>query len=201
MEKQKVINTKKTVIAALFFGAVSFGYAQTKKMPADSAKVGTTAKVETNAKVETTAKIEATGQNPAIEALKTQVAANPNDTATLVKLATAYQDAKDLPNALATWKNISTLLPDWAPGYYSQGYVYQTMKDDANAKAAYEKYISAVKPEELEVNKKNLAYAEFFVAYNLKDTDKEQAKQHIAKSLKYDPMNADAIKLSTFLKQ
>lgn len=183
-----MINTRKTVVTALFFGAVSFGFAQTTTMPSDSSAVKTT-------------EVQSTAATPEITALKTKVAANPNDTATLVKLATAYQDAKDYTNALATWKNISTLLPDWAPGYYSQGYVYQSMKDDANAKAAYEKYIAAVKPEELEANKKNLAYAEFYVAYNLKDSDKEQAKQHIAKSLKYDPMNADAMKLSTFLNQ
>ncbi|SFI53343.1 Tetratricopeptide repeat-containing protein [Halpernia frigidisoli] len=183
-----MINTKKAVIATLFFGAVSFGYAQTTTMPSDSAKVET-------------AQTQTASANPEIDTLKKQVATNANDTAALVKLATAYQDAKDLPNALATWKNISTLLPDWAPGYYSQGYVYQSMKDDANAKTAYEKYITSVKPEELEANKKNLAYAEFFVAYNLKDTDKESAKQHIAKSLEYDPMNADATKLKTFLNQ
>lgn len=188
MEKQKVINTKKTVIAALFFGALTLGYAQTTPTPGDSVKVETT-------------QAQTSAQNPAIESLKTQIASNPNDTAALVKLATAYQDAKDSPNALATWKNISTLLPDWAPGYYSQANIYQRMKDDANAKMSYEKYISTVKPEELEANKKNLAYAEFYVAFNLKDSNKEEAKQHIAKSLKYDPMNADAMKLSTFLNQ
>ena len=188
MEKLKVINTKSTVIAALFFGAISLGHAQNTMVSSDSTKAKTT-------------EAQATTQNPEIDALKKQIVTNPNDTAALVKLATAYQNAKDLPNALATWKNISTLLPDWAPGYYSQANVYQRMKDDANAKISYEKYISTVKPEELEANKKNLAYAEFYVAYNLKDSDKEQAKQHIAKSLKYDPMNADAMKLSTFLNQ
>ena len=96
---------------------------------------------------------------------------------------------------------MSTLLPDWAPSYYSQAYVYQTMKDDANAKMAYEKYIAAVKPEEVEANKKNLAYAHFFVAYKLQETDKELAKQQIAKSLVYDATNEEAVKLSTFLNQ
>ena len=184
MKKLIMTNTKRATISALFFGAITFGYAQTAT-PSDSTKVQTT---QTQ-----------TAQSPEIAALKAKIAANPNDTESLVNLATAYQNAKDLPGALATWKNISTLLPDWAPGYYSQGYVYQSMKDDANAKTAYEKYISTVKPEEIEASKKNLAYAEFFVAYSYKDSDKEKAKQHIAKSLEYDPMNADAMKLKTFL--
>ncbi|MBF8458329.1 hypothetical protein IV494_14190 [Kaistella sp. G5-32] len=186
MKKESVINTKKALVAALFLGAVSFGYAQTESVATETAA---------------TAQVQGTQQNPAIEALKKQIEANPNDTEAIVKLATAYQDAKDWNGALETWKKMATLLPDWAPSYYSQAYVYQSMKDDANAKMAYEKYIAAVKPEELEANKKNLAYAHFFVAYQLQKTDKEQAKQHIAKSLTYDPMNAEAMKLSEFLKQ
>lgn len=186
MKKESVINTKKAIVAALFFGAVSFGYAQTENSAAET--VATT-------------QVQGTQQNPAIETLKKQIESNPNDTDAIVKLATAYQDAKDWNNALLTWKKMSTLLPDWAPSYYSQAYVYQTMKDDANAKMAYEKYIATVKPEEVEANKKNLAYAHFFVAYKLQETDKESAKQQIAKSLVYDATNEEAVKLSTFLNQ
>ena len=186
MKKDRVINTQKLFIAALFFGAVTFGKAQNSEQD--------TATVKTD-------KVLTTQQNPVIEALKKQIEANPNDTEAIVKLATAYQEAKDWTNALATWNKMSTLLPDWAPSYYSQAYVYQNMKDDAHAKTAYEKYIAAVKPEELEANKKNLAYAHFFVAYKIHETDKEQAKQHLAKSLEYDAANEEAIKLNTFLNQ
>ena len=186
MKKVKVINTHKVLFAALFFGAVTFGYAQ------DNSSV--------NGSVETT-QVGTAQTNPTIESLKKQIEANPNDSEALVKLATAYQDVKDWNSALSTWNKISTLLPDWAPSYYSQAYVYQTMKDDANAKMAYEKYISVVKPEEIEVNKKNLAYAHFFVAYTLQESDKEQAKQHIAKSLEYDPANEEALKINEFLNQ
>lgn len=188
MKKVKIINTKKALVAALFLGAVTFGYAQ------DTIKAAETVK-------DATIQVQTTQQNPEIEALKKQIEANPKDSQALVKLATAYQNAQDWTNALATWKSITTLLPDWAPSYYSQGYVYQTMKDDANAKSAYEQYIAAVKPEELEANKKNLAYAHFFVAYKLAETDKEQAKKHLAKSLEYDATNAEATKLNTFLNQ
>ena len=186
MKKVKMINTPKALFSALFFGAVTFGYAQENSTA--------------NGSVEST-QVATSQTNPTIESLKKQIEANPNDSEALVKLATAYQDAKDWNNALLTWNKMTTLLPDWAPAYYSQAYVYQTMKDDANAKMAYEKYISAVKPEEVAVSKKNLAYAHFFVAYTLQQTDKEQAKQHIAKSLEYDPANEEALKINEFLNQ
>lgn len=91
------------------------------------------------------------------------------------------------------------LLPDWAPAYYSQAYAYQSAKDDANAKLAYEKYIATVKPEEVEQNKKNLAYAYFYLAFTEQQTDPNKAKEHIAKSIQYDPSNQDAVKLSKAL--
>ncbi len=137
--------------------------------------------------------------NPAIEALKKQIEANPKDTESLAKLATAYQEASDWTNSIATWKKISVLLPDWSPSYYSQAYAYQAAKDDVNAKVSYEKYISTVKPEEVEQNKKNLAYAYFYIAFAEQQSDPAKAKEHIAKSLQYDPTNQDAVKLSTAL--
>ncbi len=137
--------------------------------------------------------------NPTIEGLKKQVEANPKDTESLAKLAAAYQDASDWTNAIDTWKKISALLPDWAPSYYSQAYAYQSAKDDANAKLAYEKYIATIKPEEVEQNKKNLAYAYFYIAFAEQKTDPNKAKEHIAKSIQYDPSNEDAVKLSKAL--
>lgn len=186
MKKRNMSITRKVSVAAFFIGAMTFGYAQSTDSTAQATQV------------EAQAQIEEQG-DPAVEALKKQIEANPNDTEALVKLATAYQDKQDWSNALQTWDKITTLLPDWAPGYYSKGYVYQSMKDDVQAKAAYEKYIAAVKPEELESNKQNLAYAHLYVAYQLKDNDKESAKKHIAKALEYDPSNQDAAKLSEFL--
>ena len=114
-------------------------------------------------------------------------------------MATAYQEASDWTNAVDTWKKISALLPDWAPSYYSQAYAYQAAKDDANAKLSYEKYIATVKPEEVEQNKKNLAYAYFYVAFAEQQSDPAKAKEHIAKSIQYDPTNQDAVKLSKAL--
>ena len=183
----------KNVIGGFFLvGAVTFASAQTNQKTVDTTKK---AIAEAAVQVQTQPQLD----NPTIVALKAQADANPKDAQVLAKLATAYQDVQNWNGALETWTKISTLLPDWAPSYYSQAYVYQSMKDDANAKTSYEKYISMVKPEELEANKKNLAYAHFFVAHSNAQTDKEKAKQHIAKSLEYDATNQEAVKLNEIL--
>ncbi|CEJ69065.1 hypothetical protein BN1195_01361 [Chryseobacterium oranimense G311] len=187
--KMTKINIKNLFLGLLFAGTASLVNAQTTKV--DTANTTTT-----NTTTTTTAQA---GSNSTIEGLKKQIEANPKDTDALAKLATAYQDASDWTNAVDTWKKISVLLPDWAPSYYSQAYAYQSAKDDANAKLAYEKYIATVKPEEVEQNKKNLAYAYFYLAFTEQKSDPAKAKTHIAKSLEYDPTNQDALKLSKTL--
>ncbi|WP_288437998.1 hypothetical protein [uncultured Chryseobacterium sp.] len=173
------INSRSLFLGLILAGSVSFVNAQTTQPETAATTTQTT--------------------NPTIEGLKKQIEANPKDAESLAKLATAYQEASDWPNAIDTWKKISVLLPDWAPSYYSQAYAYQSAKDDANAKIAYEKYIATVKPEEVEQNKKNLAYAYFYLAFTEQKTDLNKAKEHIAKSIQYDPTNQDAVKLSKAL--
>ncbi|TZF98885.1 hypothetical protein FW781_02875 (plasmid) [Chryseobacterium panacisoli] len=177
--KMSKINSRNLFLGLILAGSVSLVNAQTTQ-PETSAATSQTS-------------------NPTIDGLKKQIEANPKDTESLAKLAAAYQEASDWPNAIDTWKKISALLPDWAPSYYSQAYAYQSAKDDANAKLAYEKYIATVKPEEVEQNKKNLAYAYFYIAFAEQQTDPNKAKEHIAKSLQYDPSNQDAVKLSKAL--
>jgi len=172
---------KNAVLGILLFGSASYATAQTSVTKSLDIQM-------TQPQV-----------NPAIEALKKQVEANPKDNNALVNLAVAYQEGKDWTNALETWEKVTTALPDWAPAYYSEGYVYQSLKDTPNATSSYQKYISLVKPEELEASKANLAYAHFFVAYTQFETNKEEAKKNIAKSLEYDATNADAIKLKEAL--
>jgi tetratricopeptide (TPR) repeat protein len=176
------IEIKNLFLGLFLIGSVGFVSAQTT--PVDSTK--------------TAAATSQTG-NSTIDALKKQIEANPKDTDALAKLATAYQEASDWINAVETWKKISVLLPDWAPSYYSQAYAYQSAKDDANAKMAYEKYIATVKPEEVEQNKKNLAYAYFYIAFAEQQSNPAKAKEHITKSLQYDPTNEEAIKLNKVL--
>lgn len=178
-------------IKSLFFGVtmLTAGYvnAQTTQTTSDSVKTETNATTQTNA------------ANPTIDALIKQIASKPDDTQAMVTLATAYQDAGDWNSAIATWNKITTVIPDWAPAYYSIGYANQSAKNNAGAKAAYEQYIAKVKPAEIDAAKQNLAYAYFFIAFQDKDTDKEKAKQYIAKSLQYDGSNQDALNLSKSL--
>lgn len=182
--KMPKVNIKNLFAGLILVGSASFVSAQT---------------TQTDSTTSTATQTTAAQQNPTIEGLKKQIEANPKDTDALAKLATAYQEASDWTNAIETWKKISVLLPDWAPSYYSQAYAYQSAKDDANAKIAYEKYVAAVKPEEVEQNKKNLAYAYFYIAFSEQQSNPNKAKEHIAKSLQYDPNNQDAIKLSKAL--
>lgn len=178
------INTKQLFVGLMMIGSTGALVAQTSPKT-DSVKVtASTTQVQTN---------------PVIEGLKKQVDANPKDAESLAKLATAYQDATDWQNAIATWKKISVLLPDWAPSYYSQAYSYQSAKDDVNAKLSYEKYIATVKPEEIEASKKNLAYAYYYIAFSEQKDNPNKAKEHIAKSIQYDPTNQEAVKLSQAL--
>lgn len=142
------------------------------------------------------ATVDAGPTNPTIEGLKQKVAANAQDTDSLFKLATAYQDAKNWNGAIQTWQKMNALLPDWAPGYYSLGYSYQQSGNNDAAKAAYEKFISTVKPADQEANKQTLAYAYFAVAYMEKDSNAAKAKEYVAKSVQLDPTYQDAVKLN-----
>lgn len=147
----------------------------------------------------TTASVSEGATNPAIEALKAKVAVNPKDTDALYQLAQEYQNVQNWNGAILTWSRMSSALPDWAPAYYSQGYAYQQAGNNEMAKSSYEKFISLVKPAEIEASKQSLGYAHFFVAYMEKDSNPEKAKQNIAKSLEYEPTYKDAIDLQTAL--
>ena len=145
------------------------------------------------------ASVEQGPTSPAIEALKKKIAENPSDTDSLYKLATEYQNVQNWNGAILTWGKMISALPEWAPAYYSQGYAYQQDKNNDMAKASYEKFISLVKPAEIEANKPSLGYAYFFVAFMEKDANPEKAKQDVAKSLEYEPTYQDAINLQKAL--
>ncbi len=145
------------------------------------------------------ASVEQGPTSPAIEALKKKIVENPNDTDSLYKLATEYQNVQNWNGAILTWGKMISALPEWAPAYYSQGYAYQQAKNNDMAKASYEKFISLVKPAEIEASKPSLGYAYFFVAFMEKDANPEKAKQDVAKSLEYEPTYQDAINLQKTL--
>lgn len=142
------------------------------------------------------AAVDAGPTTPEITSLKQQVATNPKDSDLLYKLANAYQEAKNWNGAILTWQKMSTLLPDWAPAYYSQGYAYQQAGNNEMAKVAYEKFIATVKPADLQANKETLSYAYFAVAYLVKESDVAKAKQYVAKSLELNPTYEDAVNLN-----
>jgi tetratricopeptide (TPR) repeat protein len=145
------------------------------------------------------ASVDAGPTNPQIEALKKQVAAKPQDTDALFKLANAYQEAKNWNGAVHSWQKMNGLLPDWAPAYYSLGYSYQQAGQNELAKLAYEKFISTVKPADMEANKETLSYAYFAVAYLVKDSDPAKAKEYVAKSVQLNPNYTDAVNLNNQL--
>ena len=142
------------------------------------------------------AAVDAGPTNPQIEGLKKMVAANPQDTDALFKLANAYQEAKNWNGAVMSWQKMSGLLPDWAPAYYSTGYAYQQAGQSELAKSAYEKFINTVKPSEMEANKEILSYAYFAVAYLVKENDPVKAKDYAAKSVQLNPTYQDAVNLN-----
>lgn len=148
----------------------------------------------------TQAAVDAGPTSAAIEALKKQLVAKPQDTDALFKLANAYQDVKNWNGAISTWQKMSGLLPDWAPAYYSQGYAYQQAGNNELAKIAYEKFISAVKPADVQANKEILSYAYFAVAYLVKDSDTAKAKDYVSKSVQLNPSYQDAVNLQKSLK-
>jgi tetratricopeptide (TPR) repeat protein len=66
--------------------------------------------------------------NPAIEALKKQVAADPKNTDLLYKLANAYQGVQNWNGAASAWLKWQ-ILTNWEPAYYSLGYALQKSGD------------------------------------------------------------------------
>ena len=143
----------------------------------------------------TQAAIDEGAITPEIEAAKIEVAKSPQDTNALFKLANAYQVAKNFNGEVQTWKKMSGLLPDWAPSYYSQGIAYQQLEKPELANIAFEKYVTLVKPEEIEANKSALAYAYFSIANFIKDKDMIKAKENLEKALLYNPASENALKL------
>ncbi|NAW51277.1 hypothetical protein GNY06_07755 [Elizabethkingia argentiflava] len=136
--------------------------------------------------------------NPAIESLKKQVAANPDNTDLLYKLATSYQDAQNWGGASSAWSQIVNLLPTWEPGYYSLGYALQKNGNAAGAIVAYQKYadILTAKPAEEQAKAKELLTNSYYnMAALLASTDKLKALEYINKSLEVNPSDADALKL------
>lgn len=148
------------------------------------------------------ASVNAGPTNPVIEDLKKQSMANPKDTDVLVKLGTAYQDAKNWSGAISTWDKMITLVPTWAYSYYAKGAAYQQMENNAMAEASYQKYIDTVlasSPADQEQNKTTLSYAYYLVAYFNQQNNVAKARDYAAKAVQLNPTYQDAVNLSNQL--
>ena len=137
--------------------------------------------------------------NPNIEGLRAKVKANPKDADALVKLGTAYTEAKNWNGAVVTWDKMIALAPDWVYSYYAKGSAYQQLGNNDMAEASYQKFIDMVlkKPQaEQDQNKESMSYAYFLVAYFNQTKDIAKAKDYAAKAIQLNPEYQDAINLN-----
>ncbi|MBS1549674.1 MAG: hypothetical protein JSS94_07400 [Bacteroidetes bacterium] len=137
--------------------------------------------------------------NPTIEGLKAKVKANPKDADALVKLGTAYTEAKNWNGAVVTWDKMIALAPDWVYSYYAKGSAYQQLGNNDMAEGSYQKFIDLVtkKPQaEQDQNKESLSYAYFLVAYFNQTKDLAKAKDYAAKAVQLNPEYQDAVNLN-----
>jgi tetratricopeptide (TPR) repeat protein len=137
--------------------------------------------------------------NPEIEGLKAKVKANPKDADALVKLGTAYTEAKNWNGAVVTWDKMISLAPDWVYSYYAKGSAYQQLGNNEMAENSYQKYIDMVmkKPAaEQAQNKESLSYAYFLVAFFNQTKNVVKAKEYVSKAIELNPTYQDAINLN-----
>ncbi|MBD8017704.1 tetratricopeptide repeat protein [Kaistella pullorum] len=148
------------------------------------------------------ASVDAGPTNPQIEALKKQIAENPNDSDAIIKLGIAYQEAENYNGAILTWNKMAALVPSWEYSYYALGTNYQQLGNNDMAIAQYQKYIDTLltKPvAEQEKNKVTLSYAYYLVAYFVQKSDLVKAKDYAAKASQLNPDYGDAVNLSNQL--
>ncbi len=144
--------------------------------------------------------VDAGATSPQIEALKQQLAKNPQDADALVKLGTEYQNVKNWNGAVMTWDKMIALAPTWEYAYYAKGAAYQQLENNDAAELAFQKYIDvALTKPTAEQSKETLSYAYYLVAYFNQQKDSTKAKDYVAKSLELNPNYQDAVKLNSQL--
>ena len=123
--------------------------------------------------------------NATIDALNKQVAAKPNDTDALFKLANEYQAVENWKGAAYAWQKLTLELPTWESGFYGLGFAFQKAGDAENAVAAYERYVGVLsaKTADEKANAKETLANVYFNLANLTTSDKEKSLQYINKSI------------------
>jgi tetratricopeptide (TPR) repeat protein len=143
----------------------------------------------------------------AIEAYKTKMAKNTKPSANdEFGIMRAYYYSKDFINADTAAAHIIKIQPDLLLGHYWRAKINSQMdpkNEKWQAKEYYELYISKVKPEEKEKEKKNLIEAYNYMAAYYADkarNDCPNVKMYMQKILELDPANAQAKKVVAGLK-
>lgn len=127
---------------------------------------------------------------------------NPNDTNTMVEMATEYQNLGNWNAALVTWQKISSLAPTWSYAYFGQALALAQLERMDDAKSAFQLFVNkaeAAKPEEQMQLKDSIAYAYYYLAYLTYKDDKATALQYLDKCLTLKPNDQDAQKLKEVL--
>lgn len=140
--------------------------------------------------------------NPAIEALKKKIAANPKDLESLVALGTAYSEAENFNGAVITWDKMIAAAPDYAYSYYAKGAAHQQLDNIDMADASYQKFIDVVTAQpaqEQMQSKEALSYAYYLVAYFQQDKDLAKAKEYAQQAVNLNPTYEPAVTLNTAL--
>ncbi|MCE3281114.1 MAG: hypothetical protein K0S44_3305 [Bacteroidetes bacterium] len=140
----------------------------------------------------------------AIEMFKQKInigKANAND---YFGIGRAYYYSKDYINADSSFMQIVKAQPEMPLGYFWRARANSQL-DPKNeqwlAKQYYETFISKVKPEEVEKNKKDLIEAyNYLAAYYAQKKDCPNVKLYMQKVLELDPANAQAKKVIAGLK-
>lgn len=140
----------------------------------------------------------------AITMFKAKVAAGKAGVNDYYGLGRAYYYSKDFVNADSCFSKIVTAQPEMGLGYLwkAKANVQQDPENKVwKAKEWYEKYISKIKPEDAEKNKKDLIDAyNYLAAYYAKKNDCANTKIYMEKILALDPANAQAKKVKAELK-
>ena len=142
-------------------------------------------------------------QSQYIDDLNKRIAANAKDGDALVKIGTAYYDAKNWHAAILTWDKLIALMPSWTYSYYAKGTAYQQLGKDSDAENSYQKFIDELLSQNIDKQNEQreaLSYAYFLVAYYNKEINVAKAKDYVAKSIELNPHYQDSKNLSNYLK-
>ncbi len=142
--------------------------------------------------------------NEAIQLFKTKISSGKGNVNDFYSIGRAYYYSKNFIEADSAFSKIVTTQPDLALGYLWRAKANLQMDPENKqwkSKELYETFISKVKPEETEKNKKDLIDAyNYLAAYHASKKDCTATKNYLLKVVELDPANAQAKKVLGSLK-